>query len=189
MPSSTDPHLRALRDNDLAGLRELYHAFLPRIRHFITSNGGTAADAEDIFQDALVVLYRKSRQPDFELRSSFYTLLYGVCRNLWGNRLQRKSRTEVELRDDYRYEVIPDVTTDLERAEEERLFWDAFRQLGTDCQELLQLFFAKTKMEEIARRLSLSSVAYAKKKKYQCKEKLIRLIRADPRYAELRWPE
>jgi hypothetical protein len=72
------------------------------------------------------------------------------------------------------------------RSEEDQLFWDAFALLGRDCQQLLQLFFAKVKMEEIVKRLGVSSVGYAKKKKFKCKEKLILLVKQDSRYSELK---
>ncbi|MEM9929798.1 MAG: sigma-70 family RNA polymerase sigma factor [Bacteroidota bacterium] len=179
-------YLQAIQNNDARGLRTLYRTFLPRISRFIELNGGSAADAEDVFQDALIIIYKKSKAADFRLSSKFYTLLYGVCRNLWGNRLQKKSRTEVELKDDYKYERVPDVGHFVEQAEEQRLFWDAFQKLGKDCQQLMKLFFAKVKMEVIAKQLNLSSVGYAKKKKYKCKENLIKLVKADRRYAELK---
>ena len=41
-------------------------------------------------------------------------------------------------------------------------------------------------MEEIVKRLGLSSVGYAKKKKFKCKEKLVALVKQDGRYLELK---
>lgn len=186
MQTTEEKNLKAIRTNDPEGIRELYRAFLPRISRFIQLNGGSADDAKDIFQDALVIIYKKSKAPDFELTSQFYTLLYGVCRNLWGNQLQKKSRTEVSLTDDHKFQLSTDILKEIEAAEEQRLFWDAFRKLGKDCQQLLKLFFAKEKMEAIAQKLNLSSISYAKKKKFKCKEKLVNLIKADRRYPELR---
>jgi len=57
--------------------------------------------------------------------------------------------------------------------------------LGPDCQQLLQLFFAKVKMAAVAERMGYASEGYAKKRKYQCKEQLIKHVKADARYAEL----
>lgn len=180
-------YLEAVRTNDEKRIREIYAAFLPRITHFIQKNGGTLEDAQDVFQDALITVYRKSKEHDFVLTSQFYTFLYGICRNLWGNRLQKKSRTELPITDTYHYQNIPAIDQLLANVEEENLFWDAFHRLSPDCQELLHLFFDKVKMETIAEKQNLSSVSYAKKKKFQCKEKLVALVKADPRFNELKW--
>jgi RNA polymerase sigma factor (sigma-70 family) len=164
MAEPGDNYLDTIRRGDAKGLREIYAKYLPRITRFIQLNGGSAEDAKDIFQEAIVRIYRKSKSPDFLITSQFYTFLYGVCRNLWGNQLQKKFRTEVSLTDNHAYEQIPDTDVGAGRSEEDQLFWDAFALLGRDCQQLLQLFFVKVKMEEIVKRLGLSSTGYAKKK-------------------------
>ncbi len=187
MEKEGNKYIKAIKKNDFQALKELYQQFLPKISYFIKNNGGTFEDAKDVFQDALVVIYKKTRSNDFELTSGFYTLLYGICRNLWGNRLQKKSRTEVTLTDDYKYTFEDETSRLIEKEEENRIFWDAFRQLGQGCQRLLELFFAKTKMADIVQQLELSSVAYAKKRKFQCKEQLIKLVKADARYVELNY--
>jgi RNA polymerase sigma factor (sigma-70 family) len=186
MAEPGDNYLDTIRRGDAKGLREIYAKYLPRIARFIQMNGGSAEDAKDIFQEAIVRIYRKSKSQDFLITSQFYTFLYGVCRNLWGNQLQKKSRTEVSLTDGHAYEQIPETDTGGAKSEEDQLFWDAFALLGQDCQQLLQLFFAKVKMEEIVKRLGLSSVGYAKKKKFKCKEKLVALVKQDDRYLELK---
>ena len=187
MEMEGNKYIKAIKKNDTRALQEIYQQFLPKISYFIKNNGGNFDDAKDVFQDALVVIYKKTRSTDFELTSGFYTLLYGICRNLWGNRLQKKSRTEVTLSDDYKYTFEPETSRLIEKEEENKVFWDAFRQLGQGCQQLLELFFAKTKMADIVQQMGLSSVAYAKKRKFQCKEQLVKLVKADARYLELNY--
>ena len=178
-------YIKAIQDGDSAGIKKIYQKFRPRIQHFITSKGGSLQDANDVFQDALVIIHRKVQSENFKLSSNFYTLLYGVCRNIWGNQLQKKSRTEVTLSEDYKYTYEPGISQLVEKQEETRVFWEAFKQLGQDCQQLLELFFAKVKMVDIVEQLGLSSVSYAKKRKFQCKERLVKLVKADNRYIEL----
>jgi RNA polymerase sigma factor (sigma-70 family) len=184
MEKTDQKHLEAVRTGDTPGLRQIYSEFLPRVAALITRNGGSYDDARDVFQDALVVLFEKCRDGNFKLTSSFSTLLFGVCRNLWGNRLQKKSRTEVTLSDDFKFTDSADLTQAILDEEENRIFWDAFRQLGADCRQLLQLFFDKKSMEEIAETMKFGSVGYAKKRKFQCKEYLLAQVKADPRYQE-----
>ncbi len=185
MDKTSYSHLDALAKGEEKGLREIYRQYLPRISKLITGNGGSGEDARDVFQDALIVLYEKACDPGFKLTSSFYTLLYGICRNIWGNRLQRKSRTEVTLESPDKYRLSEDMEKAIEQEEENAVFWEAFERLGDDCQRLLRLFFEKVKMEDIAETMGYGSTSYAKKRKFQCKEQLINLARSDSRFREL----
>lgn len=185
MYQNDDEFIKAIISGDSNGLRRIYDLFLPRIRHLVASNGGSEEDAQDIFQSAILTIYEKAQASDFRLTSQFYTLLYGVCRNLWGNRLQKKSFKEVTLTEEVKYSSEENIEIDIEKTEEQEVFWDAFRKLGEDCQKLLRLFFDKEKMEKIADMMGYSSVSYAKKRKFQCKEKLIEWIKKDDRFKEL----
>jgi len=185
-----DKNIQAIVQGDSIGLRNIYTDYLPRIRKLITNNGGQEEDVQDVFQSAILLIYEKGRKKDFKLTSSFYTLLYGICRNLWGNRLQKKSFQEVTLSEDIKYKVADsNIEADMERIEEQNVFWFAFRQLGEDCQKLMRLFFDKEKMERIAQMMGYSSVSYAKKRKFQCKEKLVALVKSDERFRELKSAE
>ncbi|MCO6479485.1 MAG: sigma-70 family RNA polymerase sigma factor [Phaeodactylibacter sp.] len=178
--------LQALLSGDNDGIREIYRLYLPRASNLITRNGGNADDAKDIFQEALIILYEKARKPGFQLKSSLYTLIYGICRNLWGNRLQKKSSSNVTFSEDDKYKFDEDIEKSIEEAEENRIFWDAFDQLGDDCRKLMRLFFDKVRMEKIAELMGFGSVSYAKKRKFQCKERLVSLVRADLRFKDLK---
>ncbi len=180
--------LEALLAGDDEGIREIYRLYLSRAANLIIRNGGNADDAKDIFQEALIIIYEKAGKPGFQLNSSLYTLIYGICRNLWGNRLQKKSSGNVTLSDDdkYRFDHDTDIEKSIEEAEKNRIFWDAFDQLGDDCRKLMRLFFDKVRMEKITELMGFGSVSYAKKRKFQCKERLVSLIKADSRFQELK---
>lgn len=177
-------YFTAIRSGERAGLKQIYIDFLPRITSLVTRNGGTKDDAYDVFQDALVILFEKCRNDSFTLSSSFYTLLYGICRNLWGNRLQKKARTEVTLEEDYKYNSTEDFSDLIQEEEKRSIFWNAFRKLGEDCQRLMTLFFEKTSMDEIARIMNFGSEGYAKKRKFQCKEHLLQLVKSDSSFID-----
>ena len=186
MTATEKYYLEAIRNGDRNALKQIYKEFLPRISRLITNNGGSKEDAKDVFQDAIMVLYEKAKSPDFTLTSNFYTLLHGVCRNIWGNRLKKKSRTEVTLPEDDKYNLSEGIEQAIYAEEENKLFWSAFKQLGEECQKLMQLFFEKVKMQKITEILGYSSLGYTKKRKFQCKERLIAKVKADRRYEELR---
>lgn len=180
--------LQGLRRGDAKTVRHLYDKYHAAIVHLVETNHGTAEDAEDIFQEALAVIFEKSKQPDFTIERAFLTYLYTVARNLWLNRLRKRSGKEVTSDDKMLLMVADETEQAWEHSEEYYLYQQMFLKLGKDCQQVLQLFLAKVSMESIAKKMGYGSVSYAKKRKFLCKEALVKLIQADPRYRELHQP-
>src|ERR1700756_864038 len=77
-------------DTDKAFLT-LYKHF-PMMRKMILSKGGKKEDAEDIYQEALIILYRKVNEPQFKLSSKISTYLYSICRFLWKDELKKRNK-------------------------------------------------------------------------------------------------
>jgi DNA-directed RNA polymerase specialized sigma24 family protein len=61
-------------------LKRVYVAYFPMVLQLIINNNGTADDAKDIYQEAIIVLYNKVKSGKFELSSKLKTFLYSVCR-------------------------------------------------------------------------------------------------------------
>jgi RNA polymerase sigma factor (sigma-70 family) len=185
MNKKESEYLRFIAENDYQGINAIYAEYLPLIKNLIIRNGGTLEDALDVFQDAIIIIYEKMNKGGFTLKSKFYTLLYGICRNLWGNRLQKKAFQEVTLDENAKYIKDEDFSPEIIYHEEFKIFWSNFQRLGPDCKKVLKLFFEKVKMKDIQEIMGFSSLNYSKKRKFQCKEKLVKLIQQDPRYIEI----
>jgi RNA polymerase sigma factor (sigma-70 family) len=177
--------VKAILNSNQPVLRHIYAKFLPPVANLIKQHGGTHADALDVFQDALIIIFEKAQKPDFQLSGSFFSYLYGVCRNVWGNKLQKKDNQTVTIDGLFKLSDNNDLHPHIERQEKEQVFWMAFEKLGKDCRLILQLFFEGHSMEEICSTLGQSSVGYTKKRKFHCKEALIQLVKTDPKFAEL----
>jgi RNA polymerase sigma factor (sigma-70 family) len=176
--------LDGLKKRDSGIIRYVYKQYYPTIKFLITTNSGTETDAEDVFQDALVVLFKKIAREDLILTSSFKTFLYSICRNLWLQRLDRRvfSNEFLEMEDlselqDNLYLEQPE-----EEHEKYRLFQQHFLKLSEDCQKILQLFLGKTSLKEIAEIMGFKTEKYAKTRKFMCKEKLKNSIINDPNF-------
>ncbi|MCB0586984.1 MAG: sigma-70 family RNA polymerase sigma factor [Phaeodactylibacter sp.] len=187
MSLEEDQYLKALRRGDGKGVERIYEEFAPAIFRLVTRNGGSGEDARDVFQSALLVIFQQCREEKLQLSGSFGGLLYGVCRNIWGNRLQKKSFREVSISEDIKHHLEEPWQNGIEEEEKRKLLRDKMKELGADCQRLLQLFFARESLEDIRRKMGYSSINYATKRKFVCKEKLIELIRRDRRYQELKF--
>ncbi|MFO7613455.1 MAG: sigma-70 family RNA polymerase sigma factor [Bacteroidales bacterium] len=173
-----------LKKRESGIIRYVYKEYYPTIKFLITTNSGTETDAEDVFQDALVVLYRKISRESLILTSSFKTFLYSICRNLWLQRLDRRvfSHQFLEMEDmgdlqENQYFDQPE-----EDQDKYRLFQQHFLRLSEDCQKVLQLFMSKVSLKEIADIMGFKTEKYAKTRKFMCKEKLKNSILNDPNF-------
>ncbi len=149
-------------------LEELYKAY-PAIRHFIKTHGGNDDDARDVFQESLIVLYRKVQQKDFKLSASLNTYLFSVSKYMWKDLLKKKNR-EVTF-------TVHDVPAeDINHVHNEEVQWawldKILASLGEKCSEILRLFYyGKLSMDEIATKLGYRNVDTAKTQKYKCLER------------------
>lgn len=178
-------YFEAIKKGDKQGIKEIYSTYLPRITSFILKNNGTEDDAKDIFQEAIIVFFKKIKTGNFTLTASFYTYLYGICRNLWFQKLQKNHKKTVTFSTEWEFKDDTDVEQIIQTEERHKLFRAKFRELSENCQKLLQLFFQRTPMKEIVKIMGYGSLSYAKKRKFECKEKLVALVQNAPQFKDL----
>ena len=165
-------------------IRYLYEEFFPIIKYLVMSNSGSDEDAEDVFQDGLVIIFKQIRAKELELTSSFRTYLYSICRNLWLVKLKKRKKYIHEFSD---FEDFKSSVYDRNHYHEEgeiekfRLYQKHFYTLGDDCKKVLLLFMKKIPLKEIASEMGYKTENYAKTRKYLCKEELKRRIINDPK--------
>lgn len=166
-------------------IRQFYAQYFSGIVSFVLRNQGTVDDAKDLFQDAIMIVYQKAKAPDFELKYSLHTYFYGICKNLWLQKLKRQKDLRPLLVEEDIIQEDLSIIEVIEERNKQQLFFKKFSLLSEGCQEILKLFFAKKTMEEIAQKLGLGSAGYAKKRKYKCQKKLLELVKEDVLYKEL----
>jgi RNA polymerase sigma factor (sigma-70 family) len=146
-------------------LKGLYN-ILPAVKQYIKNNSGTADDAQDIFQDALVILYKKVYNRDIVLTVSLKTYVLAVVKNCWLQELRRRKKLPPG-------ETPGDIAAE-ETTEEPGYHFAtaAFNLLGEKCRQLLILFYFKKKsFKEIALALAFSDEKIARNQKYRCLQK------------------
>lgn len=178
-------YVQGIKDSDSLTINLIYKNFHQAIVHLVETNQGTKADAHDVFQEGLLIVFQKTKEANFQLTSSFLTFFYAICRNIWYNKLKKRSIKEVTLAPELLSIIKEEPDSSLQYSEQYFLYRKMFLQLGKDCQKLLDLFLQKTKMADIMQRMGYSSISYTKKRKFICKEKLVKLIKEDPEYQEL----
>lgn len=164
--------IQLLRTNQTdKALNSLYKHF-PMMRKLILSKGGSKEDAEDVFQEALVIFCRKAKEYDFVLTAQLSSYLFSVCNFLWLEEV-RKKRPHVSI--DVDTALLKTENEDPGKlVEEDRRVKQAekvLNELGERCRELLLLFYnGGLRLKDIASKMGYSSEATAKNQKYKCLE-------------------
>lgn len=180
--------LKGIQSNDRNTLNYIYSKFFKSIRKFIIQNSGDEDDAQDVFQEAIMIIYNKIIKKDLtELQCAFHTYLFSVCRYLW---LQQLNKKGIKLDTDNKavqesLSIEPEMDILMEETSKYDLYRKHFLLLSKECQKVLNLFLRKTPQKEIASIMGFKSVDYAKRKKYLCKEKLVEKIKSDPKFKEV----
>jgi len=173
--------LEGLKASDNNVLVYIYRKYFPIVRFFVIKNSGTDEDAKDIFQEAIILIYKRLTEGSLDLSCAFKTYIYSVARFLW---LQQLEKRHVKTDGWTDSQVFIEMDKELEERaiEQERfkLFQKHFQSLNKDCQEILKLFLKKVPLKEIAQRVNIKSDKYLKKRKYECKEMLTKRIQNDP---------
>jgi DNA-directed RNA polymerase specialized sigma24 family protein len=128
---------------------EVYTSYYPSVEKYILMNSGSAQDAEDIFQDAVMVLLNYVGRENFVLTSSIKTLLFAIGRRLWLKQLRYLSRmetlNEIEIEQ-------ADFVTHWEEVENSERKYDSIPQvlsrISVHCSGLLKQLFLTGKIPE-----------------------------------------
>ena len=87
--------LDRIRSGDEGALAELYRTSRRQVTAFVTRNGGNDDDAEDMLQEAVVVVWERVRSGRLELTARIETFVVGIVKNLWMRRRARMRRESV----------------------------------------------------------------------------------------------
>ncbi|WP_276501558.1 RNA polymerase sigma factor [Terrimonas pollutisoli] len=170
--------LQGLARNDKKAVETIYKENYSTVQSLVINNNGTADDAKDIFQEAMIILYEKARSGTFELNCLIKTYVYSVARRLWLKRLQQASRYTGEIGN---AEIVVQVEDDIEgharRDAEFEMMEKAISGLGEPCKSLLEAFYLqKRNMQEIAANFGYTNAENAKTQKYKCLMRLKKIF-------------
>lgn len=161
-------------------LKWLYRNYYGLVRDHVFKNSGNEDDVSDVLQDSIIILFEQIQDNRLNLTTDLKGYFFGIVRNVWNAQLRKKQKT-TELPEDHPED---DGIAEMNRMLLEKIVSRAFSKLRADQQEVLNLFSEGMSYEEIASRMNLGSVDYARRKKYMSKEALVELMKEDPEYHE-----
>jgi RNA polymerase sigma factor (sigma-70 family) len=179
--------LNGIKEKNSSVLDFVYDNYFYQIKVFITQNNGTDEDAQDVYQDAIIIIYQKLQKEKFSIYCSFSTYLYSVCRLLWLKQLEHRKLRKLYLEESEKFiEIDESYIRFYEINEKYKLYQDHFKRLSYNCQKIMELFLAGIPLKEISHIMGFKGDQYVKKRKHICKEKLVESIKKDPRFESLK---
>ena len=186
---SDEQILKGVLRHDNLILQYIYKQYYYKINYFVRKNQGSTDDASDVFQEAIIVIYRKLKENDLVFqKSSFAGYLFSVCRFIWLKQLEKRRIEREKLNDTLPFQenlYDENLVELVDKNERYGLYQKHFATLSPDCQKLMQLFFEKVSLREIAKIMGYKSEKYAKTRKYKCKEILIKRIKQDTEFKKI----
>lgn len=167
----------------------IYKQYYPIFKKWLLTRGGEATDADDIFQDGLMILYQKSKDVEFCLTCSISTYLFSICKRLWLKKIQNsKAKPVMHLdfsdNEEAQYSNTSndemDLQNFLENEEKYQKLNTALAQIGDNCAQLIKAFYIdKKSMSDIATIFNYTNTENAKVQKYKCLTRLRKLFFKD----------
>ncbi len=177
--------LEALRSNKASAFEALYKKYYRMVVKQVIEFDRPAEEAEDLFQEMLIILVQKLRDDNFVLTSKLSTYIFGIVRNLL---LKRKGKKKMDLSEDVE-EYGPLADQDDIREKETldtqlNLVVACLEVIEESCRQVLFLsFFEKRSGAEIAQQLDYTE-AFVKVKKHRCLEYLRKAVLNNPGFRQ-----
>lgn len=168
-------------------IREMYRSLYGMCLDYVVRNSGSASDAEDIFQEAVLSFITVVKQGRFRGESSISTFVFALIRHSWLNELKRRDSSNArEIRyESGKTEAEPDVSQIISGREERQLLLRIVEELGESCKTvLLAFYYENLPVKEILLRTKFDNEQVVRNKKYKCLQQLVALIRQRPGIAE-----
>ena len=182
---SDEEILEGLKKRDNRTLQYIYSNHYDMVRQLIINNNGSDDDAEDVFQEALIIIFKRLKdEGELELTSAFGTYIYSVARLIWLKKLRELRKMDItelnkEMEEYIEFEEPPPVQDkDFRMAVYQR----NLLLIPDDCQQILRLTAQNVKSKDIADKLGFRSESYVRKRRHFCKEFLINKIKEDEEY-------
>ncbi|GAA5219823.1 RNA polymerase sigma factor [Membranihabitans marinus] len=148
---------------------DLYDENFSKISKFVQDNNGNTADAEDLFQDTMMVLVEKLKNDDFVLTASVNTYVFAISKNLWTKKLQDEEYhlTLDELNgSDFQDQIDAAIINELSLMEKLKRY---LNKITDHCHRLINdMFFKGKTIERIQSEYGYTTRHNAHNQKYKC---------------------
>jgi RNA polymerase sigma factor (sigma-70 family) len=175
--------VRSLAKGEPSAFQDVYKTCFPVVTRSLKNMSAALFEAEDVFHASLLVLYEKSKEPDFVLSCKISTFLVAVARKKWLKQLEKEKRLgekEIEyarMHKDEKADALFDIKKVNEQENKLKKLNEALYLLGSPCNELIKAFYINGKsMKEIANMFNYTNANNAKTQKHKCLQRLKKIF-------------
>lgn len=171
--TSDIPWVDGLRRNDQAVVQHLYKAHFPAVRQYVLQNSGTVSDAQDVFQEAVVVLWMNVKQGRLAPATDGGPggFLFRVAKNKWLDVVRSAAHKHMKVvHNDQALDRRADAPDDIE----ERIvrLRGVYEKLDDKCRAILdQYYYERKDLATIASGMGVEEDSI-RTIKYRCMMKL-----------------
>lgn len=157
---------------------------------FVEYKGGTEVDAEDLMQDAMMVLYNIITNKKDIIKEDVNDYFFGIYNRLWQRRFRvQKNDISNEIKVVIYYDIIDedaDIDEHINNNERYNLYNKYINRLTKECKELFNYIFSGLSVMEAAKKLKYS-IDFLYKKRSMCKKQLLENIKFDNIFNEIKF--
>lgn len=167
-------------------MKYLYDDSWSTVKSYVLNHGGNKAQAEDLFQDAVVKVFLKVKQGGLNDNDNLGAYLFTITKNAWITKVKKDKKIElvddlVKFRGNQKEEKEEDF--DMVRS---RALDHALAALGDTCKDLLKLtFYMGKSLAEASEIMNLKNSEVAKTYQYRCKKRLKLVLQDNPSLKEI----
>lgn len=149
-----------------------------KIMNYLRSRYGQKEDAEDLLHEGVAVVIMNIRSGKFEGKSSIYSYLFSICKQMQSKVIRRdvsKENWEHYKANQLESAQGPDVR--MIKSDMMEYVENTLAKLGAKCQQVLKLWSLNYSMTEIAKELSYANAQVAMNKKNSCMKSLSAIVK------------
>ncbi|MFN4286164.1 MAG: RNA polymerase sigma factor [Lacibacter sp.] len=182
-------YIDGLLQNDSRVLKEIYERYTSPIKAYLLSKGCEENEAADIFQEALIDIFKLARSSEFVLTCPFEAFLLLICKRKFLNSKKKSGASTVTIENNSVYtkeesSLHESYGREMQFLDRQELVMTILEGMG-NCKEIILKSLTELPQAAIAEALGMSH-AYFRKRKTHCMQTLIDKIRVHPRYKELK---
>lgn len=153
-----------------------------QIVDFVKKNNGSQEDGIDIFHEGIIAFDDNIRKDKYRGEGDVKGYLYSICRFIWLNKLKRNKRIVYTPENETLDDIIYDTPESISLVDEQKKILDLLLdQLGDKCKQILEMWKLSYSMEEIAQKVELKNAGVARRQRYKCYQKLLKLLDKHPK--------
>lgn len=169
-------------------LNFLYKKVRQALKGIIFKDSGNTSDLDEIVQDAIIAFYENIVVSGIELKGEAVGYICQVGKYMWYKRNGKKTQNSfsIDTIPDESFVVPPEDLLD-SNVESFQLIEKLMNGMGRICKQILiQSFYEKKPMDQIAENSGLKNAQNARNKKYKCLKKLRELAEASGHFSNMK---